>query len=97
MQPHRKNNNVNQSGLPLSKLPTKEYTWRNPWLQQHMQHRMALMGEEALGPVKTQCPSVGEYEGGEVGLGGWVGTHPHRSRGRGDAIGGFWGRNQKRG
>ena len=28
-------------------------------------------------------PSVGECQGGEVGMGGWVGEHPHRSRDRG--------------
>ena len=27
------------------------------------------MGEEALGPVKAGCPRVGEFEGGEVGVG----------------------------
>jgi hypothetical protein len=26
---------------------------------------------ESLGPVKAQCPSVGEFKGGEVGVGGW--------------------------
>ena len=31
------------------------------------------MGEEALGSVKAQCSSVGECEGGEAGVGGWVG------------------------
>jgi hypothetical protein len=36
-----------------------------------------------------RCPSVGECEGGEEGVGGWVGEHPHRSRGRGDGIGRF--------
>jgi hypothetical protein len=41
------------------------------------------MGEKALGPVKAQCPSVGEYKGGEVRMGGWVGVEPHRSRRRG--------------
>jgi hypothetical protein len=35
--------------------------------------------------MKAQCPSVGEVEVGE-----WVGAHPHRSRRRGDGIGG-WG------
>jgi hypothetical protein len=38
------------------------------------------MRGEALGPVKTRCPSVGECQGGEAGVGGW-----------GDEIGGFQG------
>ena len=32
-----------------------------------------IMGGEALGPVKARCTSVGECQGGEVGVGGWVG------------------------
>ena len=39
LQPHRKNNNINQPDppeLPRTKPPTKEYTWRDPWLQLHM-------------------------------------------------------------
>jgi hypothetical protein len=28
------------------------------------------MGKEALGPVKAQCPSVGECQGQEAGVGG---------------------------
>jgi len=28
------------------------------------------VGGEALGPVKARCPSVGEGQGGEVGVGG---------------------------
>ena len=38
-QPHRKNDNINQPDpelLPETKSPTKECTWRDPWLQQHM-------------------------------------------------------------
>jgi hypothetical protein len=33
------------------------------------------MGEEALGSMKAQCPSVGKCENREVevGVGGWVG------------------------
>jgi hypothetical protein len=27
------------------------------------------MGGEALGPMKTQCPNVGEYQDREVGVG----------------------------
>lgn len=41
------------------------------------------MGGEALGPVNAQCPSLGEYMGGEVGGRDWAGEeHPHRSGGR---------------
>ena len=39
LQPHRKNNNVNQQDspeLPWTKPPTKEYIWRDPWVQLHM-------------------------------------------------------------
>ena len=39
------------------------------------------MGEEALVSVKARCPSIGECEGMEVGVVGWAGEHPHRSRG----------------
>jgi hypothetical protein len=49
------------------------------------------MGGEALGPEKAQCPSVGECQGGETGVGGLV------SKGRGDGIGGFQRGNQERG
>jgi hypothetical protein len=30
------------------------------------------MGGEALGPVKVLCPSVGEFQGQEAGVGGLV-------------------------
>jgi hypothetical protein len=55
------------------------------------------MGGEALGPVKTQCPSVGECQGNEVDMSGWVGEHPHRSKRRGYGIGGFQGRGISKG
>ena len=41
------------------------------------------MGGEVLSPMKAQCPSVGKCQGREAGVGGWVGEHPYRSRGRG--------------
>jgi hypothetical protein len=31
----------------------------------------ASMGREALGPLKARCPSVGEFKGGEAGVGGF--------------------------
>ena len=43
---------------------------------------------EALGPVKTPCPSVGVCQGGKAGVGRWVEEHPHRTRGRGYNRGG---------
>jgi len=33
----------------------------------------------ALGPVKALFPSVGECQGGEVGMTGWEDKHPQRS------------------
>jgi hypothetical protein len=45
---------------------------------------LSSMGGEALGPMKALCPSVGECQGQEVGVGRLV------SRG-------FWWRNQERG
>ena len=47
------------------------------------------MGGENLDVVKAQFPSVGEREGGEVGVGRWVREHPHRSRGKGHRREGF--------
>jgi hypothetical protein len=41
------------------------------------------MGGEALGPVKAPGPNVVECQGSEMGIGGWMGEHLHRSRGRG--------------
>jgi hypothetical protein len=57
----------------------------------------ASMGREAIGLVKDQFPRVGEFEGSEVGVGGGVREHPHRSRGRGDRIGDVQRRKQERG
>jgi hypothetical protein len=55
------------------------------------------MGGKTLDPMKAQCPSVGEWEGREVGIGGWVGENPHRSSGRGNGIGDIQKGNGKRG
>jgi hypothetical protein len=53
----------------------------------------ASVGEESLGPMKAECPSVEECEGREEGVGDWVEVHPHRSKRRRDKIEGFWGGN----
>ena len=49
------------------------------------------MGGEALSPVKVLCPSVGECQGQEVGVGAL------ESRGRGKGIADFRRGNQERG
>ena len=38
----------------------------------------------SIGPVKAQCPSVGECQGGRQE---WIGEHPYRGRGRGKEMG----------
>jgi hypothetical protein len=42
------------------------------------------VGGEALDPLKVICPTIGECQGQEAGVGGLV------SRRRGEGIGGFW-------
>jgi hypothetical protein len=49
------------------------------------------MGGEALGPEKAGCPSVGECQDREAGVGGLV------IRGSGDRIGGFQRQEEERG
>jgi hypothetical protein len=47
------------------------------------------MGEEALGPVQVLCPSIGECQGQEAGVGGlW-------SRRRGEGMGVLEGKPEK--
>ena len=47
------------------------------------------MGGEALGPERAQCPSVGECQDSEAGVGGLL------SRGSEDRIGVFGGKTRK--
>jgi hypothetical protein len=47
------------------------------------------MGGEAFGPVKVLCPSIGECQGQEAGVGRLL------SRGRWDGIGIFGGETRK--
>ena len=49
------------------------------------------MGGEDLGPVKVLCSSVGECQGQEAGVGGWVSWESR------EGIGGFRRGNQERG
>jgi hypothetical protein len=59
---------------------------------------LASMGRGTLGPVKAQCPSVGEYQGSDVGVGGWSGWGSTLiESGGGGWDGGLWRGNQERG
>ena len=45
LQPHGGSNRISKPDpleFPGTGPPTKVYTWRDPWLQQHMWQRMAL-------------------------------------------------------
>jgi hypothetical protein len=55
------------------------------------------MGVEALGPMKAGCASAGECQVLEAGVDGWMGEHPHRSKGRDHRIRGFRKGNQEGG
>jgi hypothetical protein len=50
------------------------------------------MGGEALGPVKVLCPSIGECQGQEAGVGG-LGSRVVTYKGEGEGIGDFHGGN----
>jgi hypothetical protein len=52
----------------------------------------ASMGGEVLGSVTVLCPSVGECDCREAGVGGWVDEYLHRSGGRGGIWEGNWER-----
>jgi hypothetical protein len=58
---------------------SKEYTWGGGHDSSCICSRgwpyLASVGGEALGPVKSQCPSVGKCQGSEVVVGGWVVEH----------------------
>ena len=41
------------------------------------------VGGKALRPESVQCPSVGECQGGKMGMGEWGSNHIEAGRGRG--------------
>jgi hypothetical protein len=59
LQSHRKDNNINHPDppeLPRTKPATKQYTWRDPWVQLHIYQRMALSYINGRG-VSLYCES----------------------------------------
>jgi hypothetical protein len=88
-QPHRRNNNINQpvpSEFSGTKPPTKEYKWRDPWLQLHMYQRMALFVINGrTGPLSCEgsMPQCRRMQG-KGSRSGWVGE-----QGEGEELGCF--------
>jgi hypothetical protein len=87
LQPHGKNNNINQADLP----PAPSSQGLNKQLKNTCggTHGFSLIwsrgwpywtsiGGEALDPMKVKCPSVGECRA--RGQSWWVEEHSHRSR-----------------
>jgi hypothetical protein len=73
--PHRKSNNIKQpdqsyQGLNHQPRSTHGGTCGSSRLCSRGWPCWASMGEEALGPVKARCPSIGEFEVREAGVGG---------------------------
>jgi hypothetical protein len=75
--------------LPGAGPPTKEYTWRDPWLQMHMWQRMTLLDISGrrgpCTPEGVRCLRVGVCDGKKTGVGGWS-NNPHIGRRRGVGI-----------
>jgi hypothetical protein len=61
------------SELPETKPPIKEthgVTHGSSFICSRRWPSQSSMGGEALGPVKVLCPSIGECQGHEAGVGG---------------------------
>jgi hypothetical protein len=92
LQPHRRNNNMNQPVPPeLSKTKplTKEGTHGSSCICSREWPCWTSVGGMALGLGKSRCPSVGKCQGGKVEVVEWVWVHPPRSRETAEDIGGF--------
>jgi hypothetical protein len=55
--------------LPMTKPPTKKPMAPAGYVGEDRLN-LASLGKEFLGPVEAQCPSIGEYQDGEVGVAG---------------------------
>jgi hypothetical protein len=90
-------NHTTQSSLGLNHQPKSTHGWTHG--SSHICSRVwpcwTSMEGEVLGPVKARCPIIGECQDREEGVCGWVGEHPHRSRGKGERIGAFSGETRK--
>jgi hypothetical protein len=81
------------SELPGTKPPTKEYTWRGPWIQLHMLLRMfmsAINGKRSpwtCEGLMLQCREMPRQGDRSEWVGGWVGEHTHSGRGKEDQMG----------
>jgi hypothetical protein len=79
LQPHRKNK-INQPD-PCQNIQRLNHQPKSSLEETHGSSCIcsrgwscrASVGREDLSPVKAQCPSVGECQGGKLGVGGWLG------------------------
>jgi len=91
----------NTTGRTISNKQTPESSQGlNTNQRVHMEWPMALATYVAEWPYLasmggTWCPSLGECQGREAGVDGWMGDHAHRTRVWEGGIGGFWNRNWK--
>jgi hypothetical protein len=72
--------------LPGTKPPAREYAWRDPWIQPHIQQRTALLdinGRRGLWSCEGLMPQCRGMQARKEVVDGLV------SRGRRDRIGGF--------
>jgi hypothetical protein len=75
--------------LPGTKLSTKEYTWRDPWLQMHMKQRLAL---SVINGTRDPWSCEGSRPQCRPGRSEWAGK-----QGSGEEIGDFQRGNQEKG
>jgi hypothetical protein len=78
-------NQTPQSFQTLNHQPksTRGGTQSSSFIRSREWPYLASVGGAAPCLVKALCPSVGECQGREAGVGGCMGEHPHRSSGRG--------------
>jgi len=98
LQTHTKKNNINKpdtAELSVAKPETIEYTlWElmAPVTYVAEYSISGINGRRSPWSMTSHFPILGKRQGVELGMGGWEGEHPHRSRARGVGRVGKWER-----
>jgi len=93
LQPHRKNNDINQpdfqSSWELNYEPKSTHgeTHGSSHICSRAWHCLASIRREALGPLKAHFLSVGEYQGFEIRVGEGSGSTFIEAGGKGGVMG----------